>query len=145
MMSTTHRLLAPVEAAALACLSTRQLLRLARRDQVPHVVLPGDEIRFDVNDLREWIETQKRPAEIEDAADPVPLLLDAKALAVLMSTSSTTIWRWDASGKLPRPLRISRGTTRWRRNEIEQWIALDCPDRRTFENLVNANGQPICK
>ena len=34
-----------------------------------------------------------------------PLLLDAKALARLLSTSAATIWRWDAAGKLPAPFR----------------------------------------
>ena len=70
------------------------------------------------------------------AANSAPLLLDAKALARLLSTSCATIWRWDAAGKLPAPLRLSAGTTRWRRGDIEQWIALGCLDRREFETLT---------
>ena len=64
-----------------------------------------------------------------------PLLLDAKSLAATCSTSSATIWRWDAAGKLPQPLRLSTGTTRWRRSDIETWISLGCPDRKDFETM----------
>ena len=71
-----------------------------------------------------------------------PLLLDAKALARLSSTSPATIWRWDSAGKIPRPLRLSKGTTRWRRSDIELWVELGCPHRKEFESMkVSAAGK----
>lgn len=40
-------------------------------------------------------------------------------LADRYQVNRTTIWRWVARNYLPRPVQLSPGTTRWRRNEIE--------------------------
>lgn len=78
---------------------------------------------------------------------PGPLLLNAKELARLLSTSAATIWRWDAAGKLPRPIRLSGGSTRWHRPTIELWLG-ECQrtgrliDRAEWESIQNANGRP---
>ena len=74
------------------------------------------------------------------------LLLDAEGLAAELRTSKATVWRWDASGKLPKPLRLTGGTTRWRRVDIEKWIDLGCPNRTEFDELTKTNdGRPQCK
>jgi excisionase family DNA binding protein len=59
-MGTT--LLTDVEAAELLRLTPRQVSRLARRGELPSVNLPGGGIRFDPDDIRQWVETRKRPA-----------------------------------------------------------------------------------
>ncbi len=63
---------------------------------------------------------------------PTALLLDVNALAVLLSRSVPSLRRYDAAGRLPAPVRIGKAV-RWRRSEIEQWIAAGCPDRRTWQ------------
>ncbi|MEA3252504.1 MAG: AlpA family transcriptional regulator [Pseudomonadota bacterium] len=33
--------------------------------------------------------------------------------------SRPTVWRWASLGKLPQPVRFSRGCTRWRMDQLE--------------------------
>lgn len=40
-------------------------------------------------------------------------------LAARYGVSRSTIWRWVASGRLPSPVALSPGTTRWLVSEIE--------------------------
>ena len=60
------------------------------------------------------------------------LLLSAAELARLLGVSRSTVWTWHSSGKIPLPVRIG-GTTRWRRREIEAWIATGCPARARWQ------------
>jgi len=62
-------------------------------------------------------------------------LLNAKAVGQILSLSTRTIFRLNSSGKIPGPVRIN-GSVRWRQSDIEQWIRLGCPDRETFEVLI---------
>ena len=57
-------LLTDSEAAEILRLTPRQVARLAKRGALPSVKLPGDEIRFDPDDIRRWIETLKQPATV---------------------------------------------------------------------------------
>ena len=59
-------------------------------------------------------------------------LLSAKALAKMLSLSARTVWRYRSSDQLPRPVKVG-GAIRWRHTDIEKWISMDCPDRKTFE------------
>jgi predicted DNA-binding transcriptional regulator AlpA len=63
------------------------------------------------------------------------LLLTAEDLARLLQLSGKTIKRMDQAGRLPRAVRLGeRGhTKRWRRDEIDAWIAAGCPDRGKWE------------
>ena len=60
-------------------------------------------------------------------------LLTAKSLAAMLSTSVRSVWRYRSAGRLPETVNIA-GAIRWRRTDIEQWIAIGCPDRQTFES-----------
>lgn len=42
-------------------------MKLVRACQIPHVVLPDGEIRFDETDVYEWLERRKRGLDTEDA------------------------------------------------------------------------------
>ncbi|MFH1919783.1 MAG: helix-turn-helix domain-containing protein [Planctomycetota bacterium] len=53
------------EASELLRLTPRQVLRLAKRGDLPAVYLPGNEIRFDPSDLARWVEAHKRSAPQE--------------------------------------------------------------------------------
>jgi excisionase family DNA binding protein len=57
-----------------------------------------------------------------------PLRLSAAELADLLGISARTVWRLDASGKLPKAVRIG-GAKRWRRVEIEAFVNAGCPPR----------------
>jgi len=54
-MMTTH-LLSDDEAAKVLRMLPSRLKRLARAGQVPHILLPDGEIRFDAGDLAAWIQ-----------------------------------------------------------------------------------------
>jgi excisionase family DNA binding protein len=55
------QLLTDSEASELLRLTPRQVLRLAKRGEIPAVHLPGGEIRFDPDDISRWVQAQKRP------------------------------------------------------------------------------------
>ena len=59
-------------------------------------------------------------------------LLTAKQLATVLAISIRTVWRLDAAGRLPRPIRLG-GSVRWRGSEIDRWLRAGCPDRATWE------------
>ena len=61
-----------------------------------------------------------------------PLVADARRLAVLLGSGVRTVRTWDASGKLPKPIRIG-GRVVWRVVEIREWLAAGAPDRATWE------------
>ena len=42
-------------------------------------------------------------------------------LAERYGINRCTVWRWVRKGLLPKPIQISRGTTRWKLEEIEQF------------------------
>lgn len=60
-------------------------------------------------------------------ADPAALLINIKALALLLSRSVASLERDQAAGRLPAPLRLG-GSKLWRRAEIKAWVAAGCPD-----------------
>ena len=61
-------------------------------------------------------------------------LVTAKDIGEILCLSKRQIWRLNVSGKIPAPVRIG-GSVRWRSSDIERWISLGCPDRRTFEAI----------
>lgn len=56
------RLITDSEAAELLALTPRQVAKLAKRGELPSVTLPGDETRYDPDDIRLYIEARKQPA-----------------------------------------------------------------------------------
>jgi len=62
------------------------------------------------------------------------LLLGAAELGSLLGVSKSTIWAWHSAGKVPQPVRIG-GTTRWREDEIRQWVDAGCPPRTRWEQI----------
>lgn len=80
--------------------------------------------------------------------DEPSLLIDAPTLAALLSVSEATLYRMLAGGKIPSPLRLSRGCVRWSRTTVERWLAASeangrLSDRSSWETLcANTNGKP---
>jgi len=54
------------------------------------------------------------------------LLISVDVLATMLDISPRSVWRRLSSGEMIEPVRI--GTcVRWRRQEVEAWIAAGCP------------------
>jgi excisionase family DNA binding protein len=53
-------LLIDSQIAEILMLTSRQVLKLAKRGEIPAVFLPNGEIRFDYHDVAEWIKTCKQ-------------------------------------------------------------------------------------
>ena len=60
----------------------------------------------------------------------VPELLTTKQAAALCNCGERTLWRWSRCGIAPPAIKIGdgrQGATRYRRTDLEQWIADGCP------------------
>ena len=89
--------------------------------------------------LSAGVQPKTREAKNQFVVNSLPsLLVDAKALAGILSVSVATIWRMDASGKLPNAVRPSPGVKRWRREEIQEWVGAGCPCRKDWEVMKKA-------
>jgi predicted DNA-binding transcriptional regulator AlpA len=55
--------------------------------------------------------------------------LSAAQLAARYGVHIVTVWRWAQAGRLPQPVRLAPGTTRWRKEEIEA-----CDAKRTSDS-----------
>lgn len=50
--------------------------------------------------------------------------LRVKELALMLSISCATVWRWTKTKKgFPQPIHLSKGITVWSKNEVEDWIS----------------------
>ena len=67
-MNTQQTLLDANDAAGILLLSAHRVRALARDGQLPHIVLPGGEVRFDQADLLQFVESRKRPVAEGEAA-----------------------------------------------------------------------------
>jgi prophage regulatory protein len=45
-----------------------------------------------------------------------------KELASLINLHPITIWRWQATGRLPKPIKLGPHTTVWRASDIAAWL-----------------------
>jgi prophage regulatory protein len=61
-------------------------------------------------------------------------LLTAKELGARLSLSKRQVFRLNACGKLPKPIRIG-GSVRWAESAIAEWLKCGAPDRKTFEAM----------
>lgn len=49
--------------------------------------------------------------------------VSANTLAMALETTPSTIWRWTKSGRLPKPVKLGEGTTRWNMAEVHKALA----------------------
>lgn len=54
------------------------------------------------------------------------LLLDVEEVAAMLDISMRSVWRRVSEGLMPKPIRLGT-SVRWRRSEIEDWVAAGCP------------------
>lgn len=70
--------------------------------------------------------------EKSNNANEQSIAISAKQLSRLLGVSLRQVWRLNATGKLPRPIRIG-GSVRWNRAEVLRWFDAGCPDRQVWE------------
>jgi predicted DNA-binding transcriptional regulator AlpA len=68
-------------------------------------------------------------------------LLTAKAVGEMLSLSKRQIFRMKSAGLICSPVKVGQGAIRWRQSNIEKWIALGCPNRKTFEAVQQQGGE----
>lgn len=64
---------------------------------------------------------------MREASPSQPALIDAAELARWLSVSKPTIWRLREDGKLPPAISLTSQCIRWRRADVESWLASGCP------------------
>jgi excisionase family DNA binding protein len=63
------------------------------------------------------------------ARDPAALL-DVKAVAHLLDCSTRHVYRLADGGRMPAPLKVG-SLVRWRRHDLDEWLAGGCKPCRT--------------
>ncbi|MBD3672369.1 MAG: helix-turn-helix domain-containing protein [Planctomycetaceae bacterium] len=63
------------------------------------------------------------------------LLLPASEAARLLGISKRHLHTLNVSGRLPRPIRLGR-SVRWNAEELRAWIAVGCPERKSWEESL---------
>ena len=75
-------------------------------------------------------------SDTNDQVGVAPLLLDAKAVATMLSVSLRTIYGMKSTGELgPIPIRFGRRTL-WRYEEIAAWVRAACPRRERWLKMA---------
>lgn len=72
-------------------------------------------------------------------SDGTALLLTAEQAASLLGVARSHFYGLHSSGRLgPMPIRLGK-STRWRRDELEQWVLHDCPSRQQWQAMKDAS------
>ena len=85
------------------------------------------------NEQKDLVTPTQADPQVPDQLNTAKLLT-AKHLGTWLSLSKRQIARLNASGKLPRPIRIG-GAVRWEIGTITLWIAMRCPSRQEFDTM----------
>lgn len=65
-----------------------------------------------------------------DRAPVDSALLDVRAVAALLDCAPRTVYRLADAGRMPTPVRVG-SLVRWRRTDLDNWLADGCPAVRT--------------
>jgi prophage regulatory protein len=76
--------------------------------------------------MTEPIETTGDRLAGRDRAPVEPALLNVRAVAEMICCAPRTIYRLADAGQLPQPVRVG-GLVRWRRADVNDWLAAGCP------------------
>ena len=88
----------------------------ATADPNPFAILDQEKKQRDIKTRKENKERDRQ--RIQDIEDGLGYSSD-KILARYFDTTRKTIWIWSKEGKLPRPHKIGKNTTRWSNSEIK--------------------------
>ena len=53
---------------------------------------------------------------------PIEFLRQAQILGKITPIGSSTLWRWVAEGKFPKPVKLSGKVTAWRASDVQEWV-----------------------
>jgi excisionase family DNA binding protein len=67
---------------------------------------------------------------LQPADSPAQALLDVRAVAALLDCSTRHVYRLADAGRMPSPVRLG-ALIRWRRQDLDAWIAGGCKPCRT--------------
>lgn len=56
-------------------------------------------------------------------SNEIERLYDVKEVSQAYGLGVSTIWKMAKEGTFPSPIRISRGITRWKKSDLENWLA----------------------
>lgn len=52
-------------------------------------------------------------------------IIRPKELSKLLSVSTTTLWRWESNGELPKKIELAGRAVGWRYGDIQKWLGYD--------------------
>ncbi len=79
-------------------------------------------------------------SDTKSQADVGPLLLDAKAVAAVLSISRSMLYQISNTGELG-PMFIKLGTrSLWRYDELSAWVRAGCPPRGVWLTMAQNQG-----
>jgi len=81
--------------------------------------LVRDAVRPMLNDLEQRLAERLAPPKPE----PRPELLTASEVARLLRVDRRTVRRMAVAGEIPAPVAVSAKRSRWRRTDIDAWLA----------------------
>jgi predicted DNA-binding transcriptional regulator AlpA len=76
-----------------------------------------------------------RPKSLASAIEP--LLVGTRQAAEVCGVSEASWYRLKAAGRTPAPVKVGSRTL-YRVADVKLWVALGCPDRKTFEARKDA-------
>lgn len=68
--------------------------------------------------------------------DTQTLLTDPGDTARILGISRAQLYKLDAMGKLPMPVRLGTRAPRWRVDELKAWLAAGCPARDKWASIA---------
>ncbi len=60
------------------------------------------------------------PADLAASSGTPGFYLNASEVADRYRVSTDTIWRWSRNGDMPKPVKLSPGSTRWRLSDLSE-------------------------
>lgn len=61
------------------------------------------------------------------AAEGLDTFLTVKKVAAHVGVSVSSVWRMAREDEFPKPIKLSSQVTRWRKSEVQEWMAQDFP------------------
>ncbi len=82
----------------------------------------------------------RHKTDAEDRVNITPLLLDANAVAAILSVSRAMVFSMMSTSMLgPLPIRLGKRTL-WRYEELAAWVRAGCPRREVWLKMAQEQG-----
>ncbi|MCC6321135.1 MAG: AlpA family phage regulatory protein [Phycisphaerales bacterium] len=89
--------------------------------------------------------SQKERVQGSQEGQPIgldePLAVAAEGVGRLLGVSRAQVFKLNATGKLPMPVRLGSKTPRWPVAELRDWLAAGCPDRLAWDRMRREVGE----